>query len=93
MTTMQYNGHVTMTYMDYIDVATGKTLVCVPGQSYTITPASGNIRSAGTSMPGDGRFAACFAHDAIEAKVTEPENKNSGVTKVATSDTPDGGKE
>jgi hypothetical protein len=53
-----YYGHVTMTYMDYIDLATGKTLVCAPGQTYNIMPASGNPRSAGTTMPNDGRFTA-----------------------------------
>jgi hypothetical protein len=45
-----------MTYMDYIDLDTGKTLVCAPGQTYTIMPASGNPRSAGMEMPNDGRF-------------------------------------
>ena len=57
MTSVTYYGHVPMTYMYYIDTSTGKTLVCQPGQVYNIAPASGNIHSVGTSMPGDGRFS------------------------------------
>lgn len=56
MAPVTYYGHVTMTYLDYIDTATGKTLVCVPGQTYNVTPASGNVRSSGSTMPNDGRF-------------------------------------
>jgi hypothetical protein len=71
-----YSGHVTMTYPDYIDAATGKTLVCVPGQSYNIVPASGHPTSASTSMPTDGRFTASAGREAVlekdeEASVTE----------------------
>lgn len=46
-----------MTYPDYIDLETGRTLVCQPGQTYNVSPASGNVRSAGTEVPNDGRFA------------------------------------
>lgn len=57
MTSVTYHGHVTMTYPHYIDLATGKTLVCQPGQTYNVAPASGSPISAGTMMPNDGRFA------------------------------------
>lgn len=46
-----------MTYPDYIDAETGRTLVCEPGGVYNVIPASGNIRAAATEMPVDGRFS------------------------------------
>ena len=57
MATVTFNGHVPMTYIHYIDLATGKTLTCQPGQTYDVAPASGSVLSAGTAMPNDGRFA------------------------------------
>ena len=56
MTSLTYYGHETMTYMDYTDLATGKTLVCVPGGTYNVVPASGHPASASTPTPNDGRF-------------------------------------
>jgi len=53
-----FYGHETMTYPHYIDLATGKTLVCQPGQTYNVIPASGSVLAAGTTQPGDGRFTA-----------------------------------
>jgi hypothetical protein len=71
-------GHVTMTYMNYIDTATGKTLVCVPGQSYTFAPNGGHA-SPIPGTPTDGRFAAgtgreteAPADDAGEKKKLQP---------------------
>lgn len=39
--------------MDYIDLDTGKTLTCEPGNSYSIAPASGH---AVPDVPADDRF-------------------------------------
>lgn len=66
-----YNGHVTMTYMDYIDTATGKTLVCVPGQSYNFVPNGGHA-TALPATPTDGRFVQGTGREA-EAPVEEEE--------------------
>lgn len=91
MAAVPYNGHVTMTYMDYIDTATGKTLVCVPGNSYSIAPASGHP-SATTGTPTDGRFnnTASGREGALDEEEPdeEPDSKPStrrGVTKQDTS--------
>jgi hypothetical protein len=72
VTTVTYYGHVTMTYPHYTDLATGRTLVAVPGQTYNVAPASGNILSAGTLMPVDGRFAA--GTDKVEEKDSSDES-------------------
>ena len=42
-----------MTYMNYTDAATGKTLVCCPGETYEIIVASGHSTPP---VPNDGRF-------------------------------------
>lgn len=41
MTRAAYNGHEALTFSDYIDLDTGRTLAAVPGGTYDITPASG----------------------------------------------------
>lgn len=97
MASVTYYGHVTMTYGDFIDIATGKTLVCVPGQTYSIMPASGNIRSVNMTMPSDGRFSVNSGREAIVRKKPAEENPPAGETqdggvKSTTSGTP-GGKE
>ena len=81
-----------MTYPDYIDAATGKTLVCVPGQSYNIVPASGHPSSAGQTMPTDGRFTASTGRETAldeSREDTPPETPadetGSGVTQPVTS--------
>lgn len=57
MPSAQFNGHSTLTYVDHIDVSTGKTLVAVPGQTYTTSAAPG--RNAGLpAIPGDGRWGS-----------------------------------
>jgi hypothetical protein len=66
-----------MTYPDYIDTATGKTLACVPGNTYNVIPASGNIRSAGTTMPGDGRFTTGSGREtALDEELPEKEEED-----------------
>jgi hypothetical protein len=56
VTSVTFYGHYPITYPHYIDLATGKALSVVPGGSYNVAPASGNLLSAGTTMPLDGRF-------------------------------------
>lgn len=36
-----YTGHEALTFSDYIDLDTGRTLAAVPGGTYDITPAGG----------------------------------------------------
>ena len=36
-----YGGQETLTFMDYIDLGTGRTLLAEPGGMYDITPVSG----------------------------------------------------
>ncbi len=60
MTAVLYQGHFTVTYPDHLDLATGKTLVAVPGQSYVTAVAPG--RNAGLpALPGDGRWGTSGA--------------------------------
>jgi len=41
-----------MTYPGFIDIATGRTLTCEPGQEYDVIP----VGIAAGDVPGDGRF-------------------------------------
>lgn len=62
MASVQYNGHYTVCYPDHLDASTGRTLVAVPGQSYTTAVAPG--RNAGLpAIPGDGRWGSSGAAD------------------------------
>ena len=36
-----YTGHEALTFTDYLDLDTGKTLYAMPGRTYDIIPASG----------------------------------------------------
>ena len=38
-----YAGHEALTFTDYLDLETGKTLHAEPGRSYDIAPASGHV--------------------------------------------------
>jgi hypothetical protein len=42
-----YTGWETLTFLQYIDASTGRTLTCVPGETYDILP----------QVPDDGLFA------------------------------------
>ena len=42
----QFHGETELIYPDFRDVASGKTLVAIPGEAYRIEPG----------MPGDGRW-------------------------------------
>lgn len=64
MPTARFNGHDTLTYADYVDASTGRTLVAVPGQSYTTAVAPG--RNAGLpAIPGDGRWSSSGTADPL----------------------------
>lgn len=41
MTLAAYNGHEALTFTDYLDLGTGKTLRAEPGGIYDVAPASG----------------------------------------------------
>ena len=43
MTLAAYNGHEALTFSDYLDLDTGKTLRAEPGGTYDIAPASGRV--------------------------------------------------
>lgn len=43
MTRAVYTGHEALTFSDYLDLETGKTLYAEPGQVYDIGPASGHV--------------------------------------------------
>ena len=38
-----YTGHEALTFADYIDLGTGRTLAVVPGGTYDVAPASGRV--------------------------------------------------
>jgi hypothetical protein len=38
-----YTGHEALTFSDYTDLETGKTLHAEPGRSYDVAPASGRV--------------------------------------------------
>ena len=41
MTLAAYNGHEALTFADYIDLDTGRTLAAEPGGTYDLAPAGG----------------------------------------------------
>lgn len=43
MTLAAYDGHEALTFPDYLDLGTGKTLHAEPGRTYDIAPASGRL--------------------------------------------------
>lgn len=43
MTRAAYTGHEVLTFADYLDLETGKTLHAEPGRSYDVAPASGRV--------------------------------------------------
>ena len=65
MTLAAYNGHEALTFPDYLDLDTGKTLYAEPGRTYDIAPASGHV-VPGFPVPWFG-FADDEARAAHEA--------------------------
>ena len=75
----QYIGQLACFYLDYLDVATGRTLAPVPGNYYTMVVASGR---AGLTVPPPGRpwnpgnagaggtFAALFLKRAVPPEIS-----------------------
>lgn len=43
MTLAAYTGHEALTFQDYLDLGTGKTLAAEPGRTYDVAPASGRL--------------------------------------------------
>ena len=76
-----YNGQEALTFNDYTDLQTGKTLHAVPGGTYDIAPASGHVvpevpEPWFTLLPEEDPYAAEPAADAAwdgPVPVTEPE--------------------
>ena len=66
-----YTGHEALTFNDYVDLGTGRTLTAEPGGVYDITPASGH---AVPDVP-EGRFAPVKA---AKAAAPEPEDPGAG---------------
>jgi hypothetical protein len=58
-------------YPDYKDLSTGKTLVVVPGSSYTIALAPGRIAAA-PAYPNDGRWTSSATFQALELEFEVP---------------------
>ena len=65
-----YTGHEALTFSDYLDLNTGKTLYAEPGRTYDIAPASGRV------VPGFPVPWFDFADD--EAQVAEPSAEEAG---------------
>lgn len=60
-----YSGHEILTYPDFIDLATGKTLVCEPGVTYDLLP---------DSVPTDGRFTKVIPEKTVVKDIPVVEN-------------------
>lgn len=63
ITSFRYYGHMILYYLDYLDVATGHTLVALPGGSYLMTPV--NSRQGLGLPPPDGRWNPGTVRDLI----------------------------
>jgi hypothetical protein len=64
-----YNGQEALTFNDYTDLETGKTLHAIPGGTYDIAPASGHVvpevpEPWFTLLPEEDPYAAEPAADA-----------------------------
>jgi len=65
-----YTGHETLTFTDYLDGETGRTLTAEPGGVYDVTPASGRLvpdLPAGWFVPEDPEARAAKEAAAAEA--------------------------
>jgi hypothetical protein len=65
-----YTGHEALTFSDYLDLNTGKTLYAQPGRTYDIAPASGRV------VPGFPVPWFDFAGD--ETRAAEPSAEDAG---------------
>lgn len=64
-----YTGHEALTFTDYLDLETGKTLHAEPGGVYDIAPASGHVVP---EVP-EPWFVAAEAETAPDLWSAEPE--------------------
>ena len=64
-----YAGHEALTFSDYTDLETGRTLHAEPGGTYDITPASGRVVP---EVP-EPWFVAVDPEPAAEVQSAEPE--------------------
>ena len=71
-------------YPDYINTATGKTLVATPGSAYTVVVAPG--RNAATpAFPNDGRWGSAtnfVAMEEVEPRAASAVSAASGTLKT-----------
>ena len=70
-----YTYHEKLTFPDYLDQETGKTLTAVPGQSYDVAPASGRMVPdipTGWFVPLEGQEST--GEEVPPAEVPEPEH-------------------
>ena len=65
-----YAGHEALTFSDYVDLDTGRTLHAVPGGVYDLAPASGRVVPA---FP-EPWFTAADLEDAPAVRPAEPDD-------------------
>lgn len=73
MTLAAYHGHETLTFPDYTDLDTGRTLTADPGRSYDVAPASGRLvpdLPAGWFTPLEGEDRG--EGEAVAGEAAEP---------------------
>jgi hypothetical protein len=69
-------------YLDYLDKATGKTLVVTPGSAYTAVLASGR-NTAMSAYPNDGRWTNATTFLSQEFKEPEPPAEETKIKAAA----------
>ena len=75
MTYAAYTGHETLTFPDYLDLGTGRTLTAEPGQSYDVSPASGRLAEdfpAGWFVPASDEELAARQAEAERLAAENP---------------------
>jgi hypothetical protein len=81
-----YTGHETLTFTDYRDEETGRTLTAEPGRVYEVAPASGRLVEdipAGWFVPADpeewaAKQAAAAEAERLAAESAAPESGDDG---------------
>lgn len=67
MAAVLYSGYETLTFMGYLDLATGRTLTCVPGGTYDIAP----VNIGDLDVPDTGHFTLLLPPDIPEEQPEE----------------------
>jgi hypothetical protein len=70
-----YTGHEALTFSDYLDLETGKTLYAEPGKMYDIGPASGHV-VPGFPVPWFDFGGEAWVPVALTAPEPEPEQQD-----------------